>query len=725
MTPEIAVVIPAYRAETTMTLRRLALGALVAAPMLFNAVALWPEVAIPTPNVNDDAEHAAFVARANDALASGENVIDHWLPEIDLGFPEFFYYQHLPHLAVVAVDRITFGLIDLFVLFNVVRWVLLVTFPLTVFWAMRHMGFGDVAAAIGAGASSLLSADHRYGFEYDSYVWRGLGLYTQIWAMHLSFIALACLYRLLTRGTGIARTIAVLAVLALSHLIYAYMMAISALVVLVSTATRATMRKQLLRLAAVGAAALLITSYMWVPFITQTGYLSTSPYLQPEKFASYGAPAVVGWLVTGELFDHGRFPIFTLLLGAGVVASVVARRRLGLLAIGLLVVWLWFYSGRTAIGPLFALLPLHDGLLFHRFIGGVDIAGILLIGAGGAALWELVSHPRAAAVLDRVPHWRAVAAVAGIALFLLPALSERWTYYGYQTTWMRQTHDAIEADTDLRTILGTLRRSPPGRVYAGLASNWGRTLDFGLSFNSVHVYQLLTAEGFATLAPPFGGQSLNADLQFDFDDQRASQYDLYNVRYVIARPTVSLPQFLTRRAVTARYILYEAPTSGYVELVSLSGAESFRTQATLFPKMRAFVNGAGPDSHAYARFDFPAATEAVLGGPVGGCASGASIANEVVRPAQLSVDLACTSASPAILKVTYHPDWVVTVDGAAVPTFMVSPSYLGFTLPAGRHHVIAEYRSAPVKGPLLILGGLTLVGIMWAGRRIRRAVPAG
>lgn len=694
-----------------MTLRRLALSALVAAPMLFNAIALWPEVAIPTPNVNDDAEHAAFVARADDALASGENVIDHWLPEIDLGFPEFFYYQHLPHLAVVAVDRITFGLIDLFVLFNVVRWVLLVTFPLTVFWAMRHMGFGDVAAAIGAGASSLLSADHRYGFEYDSYVWRGLGLYTQIWAMHLSFVALACLYRLLTRGSGLARTIGVLAVLGLSHLIYAYMMAISALVVLIGTAARATMRAQLRRIAVVGAAVLLITSYLWVPFITQTGYLSTSPYLQPEKFTSYGAPTVLRWLVTGELFDHGRFPMFTLLLGAGIVASVVARRRLGMMAVGLLLVWLWFYSGRAAIGPLFALLPLHDGLLFHRFIGGVDIAGILLIGIGGAAVWDLLAHPRAAAVLDRLPRWRALAAAAGIAVFLVPAFSERWTYYGYQTTWLQQTHDAIAADSDLRTIVATLRRSPPGRVYAGLASNWGRTLNFGLSFNSVHVYQLLTAEGFATLAPPFGGQSLNSDLQFDFDDQRASQYDLYNVRYVIATPVVSLPPFLTRRAVTPRYILYEAPTSGYAELVSLSDAESFRTQATLFPKMRAFVNGPGPDTSTYSRFDFPASVDGMVAERVQGCGSDGAITNEHVAPARLSFDTTCGTTSPLVIKVTYHPDWIVTVDGAPAQVFMVSPSYLEVILLPGRHRVVAEYRSAPLKAPLLALGGATLLAL--------------
>jgi hypothetical protein len=695
-----------------MTPRRLALGALVAAPMLFNAIALWPEVAIPTPNVNDDAEHAAFVARADSALSTGENVIDHWLPGIDLGFPEFLYYQHLPHLVVVAVGRITFGVVDLFVVFNLVRWLLLVTFPLTVWWAMRLMGSGDTAAAIGAGASSLISADHLYGFEYDSYVWRGFGLYTQIWAMHLSFIGLACLYRLLTRGRGLVAAIAALAALVLSHLIYAYMMAISAVVLLAATVNRANARSLLLRLTAAAAVVLLITSYMWLPFITQTAYLSTSPFLQPEKFSSYGAPTVLRWFVTGEILDHGRFPVFTLLVGAGVVASLVRRRRLDLVAVGLLVVWLWLYSGRAAIGPLFALLPLHDELLFHRFIGGVDVAAILLIGIGGAALWDVVSRPGLSAALDRIPRWRTVAAVLAVAAFLLPTFPERWTYYADQTTWLQQTHDAIAADDDLRTILATLRRLPPGRVYAGLATNWGRSLDFGLPFNSVHVYQLLTAEGFATVSPPFGGQSLNSDLQFDFNDQRASQYDLYNVRYVIASPAVPLPKFLTPHAVTPRYILYDAPTSGYAELVSLSGTESFRTQATLFPMMRSFVNGPGPDAHTYERFDFPAPADTASDGrPVAGCTDGASVTNEVVQASLLSFDLACSTASPAIVKVTYHPDWVVTVDGAAVPTFMTSPSYLGFMLPAGRHHVIAEYRSAPIKAPLLGLGAVTLAGL--------------
>jgi hypothetical protein len=119
--------------------------------------------------VNDDALHWLFVQRAGDALSQGQNVFDHWLPQVELGVAQFFYYQHLPHLAVVLLERLSLGSLDLFTSFNLIRYALLVIFPLTVFWSMRTMGFSPVAAVIGGAASALISNDFRYGFEYDSY----------------------------------------------------------------------------------------------------------------------------------------------------------------------------------------------------------------------------------------------------------------------------------------------------------------------------------------------------------------------------------------------------------------------------------------------------------------------------------------------------------------------------------------------------------------------------
>src|SRR5919198_754701 len=164
-----------------------ALCLIVLVPTIFNARALWPELSLPVPSVNDDAVHYLFIQRASEALAHGENPFDHWVPELELGVPEFFYYQHLPHLVVVLLHRLLLQQVDLLTLFNLVRYLLLVGFPLTVYWSMRRMGFSVVAGAVAAAGATLFSSNHGYGFEYESYIRGGYGMYTQLWAMHLSF----------------------------------------------------------------------------------------------------------------------------------------------------------------------------------------------------------------------------------------------------------------------------------------------------------------------------------------------------------------------------------------------------------------------------------------------------------------------------------------------------------------------------------------------------------
>ena len=103
---------------------------------------------------------------------------------------------------------------------------------------------------------------------------------------------------------------------------------------------------------------------------------------------SYGAGKVLGWLFTGGLFDHERFPIVTLLFFAGVVVCAVrarhdlrARALLGAFALSLLL-----FFGRPTLGPLLDLLPGFKDVQIHRFVMGVHLAGIMLAGVGLAWL---------------------------------------------------------------------------------------------------------------------------------------------------------------------------------------------------------------------------------------------------------------------------------------------------------------------------------------------------
>jgi hypothetical protein len=668
--------------------------------MAFNAFALLPEVTIAVPNVNDDAEHVLFIQQADDAWSGGQDPLDFWVPQVELGFPQFLYYQNLPHLVVVALGRLTFGLLSLRTLFDLVRYLLLVGFPLTVFWSMRRVGFSDVAAAIGAAAGSLLSGSHRYGFEYDSYVWRGLGVYTQIFGMHLAFLALATLHRVATRGTGVIAAALVCAALALSHLIYAYMTAITAVVLLLFGLTRANAFGRIGRFAAVGALGGVMAAFMWVPFFAQAGYLNASPYLEPWKYDSFGAPTILGWLASGDLLDHGRLPVLTALLAVGIVAAVVIRTRVLVLTLLLFVLWLVLYFGRPTLGPIADLLPLHDGLLFHRFVGGVDVFAILLIGGGGAYLWDLARaqlSPR-----------RALAATAATVIALAPALAERWSYYADNASWMRTTQAALDADTDAKTVLDALAAEPSGRVYAGLRNNWGHSLGFGIPFESIRLYNLLVFDRLDAVAPPYRGASLNSDLLFDFNDQDPAAYRLFDVEYVIAPPSVTLARGLVPIVSTPRYVLYRAPGGGYAEYAAVARSETPSSQFDLFERARAWLRGGSATSWQFARYEYRQPRPLDVPVPIADCAR-PGISYERAQPSRYDVLASCATDSAMVLKVTYHPNWRVTVDGREVATFMVSPSYLAFALPAGQHFITAEYRSAPLKDPLFGVGALVFV----------------
>jgi hypothetical protein len=685
------------------------LALLVLLPMLVTGIALLPEMTAPIPSVNDDSLHYLFIQNASNALSAGQSLFDQWLPQIDLGFPQFLYYQNLPHLVVIAIQRALLGSVDLLTVFNVIRWLLLVTFPLTVYWSMRRMGFSQVASAIAAAVGCLLSDGQLYGFAYDSYIWRGWGMYTQLWAMHLSFITIACVYRGLTTGRGLALAAIALAALVLSHVIYAYIVAVSIVVLLLVGLTRANLAQRLVRLAVIGIPAALITSYMTVPFLSSLQYDNVTPYLQSYKYDSYGAETILGWLVGGQLWDAGRLPVLTALFAVGVIAALVARRRVAIVALAIFAVFLLLYFGKPTLGPLIDLLPLHASLLFHRFIGGVDIGAIILMGVGGAVLWAAIAG---AGTGRRV----LLAGLVGLVV-LAPVLQERLTFYGFNTQLIERSQAAIAADADATTILTTLKTLPAGRVYAGLPATYAPALHDA----DVPFYDRLLFEGIDAVPPPSESLSLNSDYIWDFNDHNPGQFDLYNIRYVVAPTNQAVADFMKPIKATPTYTLYEVPTSGYAEYVTISSWEPIPSQTALFARNRPWVNSSAPAAKSFVAYDYPSTATTPTGGPEAGCPDGGRILFQAKTDDSFTFTVACPAAAPLVIKTTYHPNWQVQVDGQPVSTFMVSPSLIGLNVPAGTHTVTAQYQQTPIKTPLLILGALVLLLVVVFRRRLDRS----
>ncbi len=177
--------------------------ALLAGAVLFNLVTLWPQVSVPAPVLNDATLHIPLSARAAEALERGEDPTDPWVSYFVQGYPLFRHYQHLPHVVTALLYEGLGQKVPLRTVYDWISYLLLCTFPLSIYWAGRRVGFAAIPAALAGVIASLLSTNGLYGFDISSYVWRGFGLYTQLWGMWLIGPALAGI----TLSSPLSRTV--------------------------------------------------------------------------------------------------------------------------------------------------------------------------------------------------------------------------------------------------------------------------------------------------------------------------------------------------------------------------------------------------------------------------------------------------------------------------------------------------------------------------------------
>jgi hypothetical protein len=180
-----------------------------------------------------------------------------------------------------------------------------------------------------------------------------------------------------------------------------------------------------------------------------------------------------------------------------------------------------------------------------------------------------------------------------------------------------------------------------------------------------------------------------------------------------------MPGFLRPIKTTPRYTLYQAETTGYAQFVALTRLSSVRRQSELFFQNRDWLLNGEAAAGRFVREEYPAAQDGSTSLAVPGCPSG-TISEERVAPQRIDLRAECPHGSTLVLKVTFHPNWRVAVDGAPVDSFMVSPGFIGIAWPPGVHQVRAEYRSPLYKTVLLLLGGLTLVATICFRRWFRR-----
>jgi hypothetical protein len=723
---------------------RIAAAVLVVA-VAFNLWRLYPEVAIKVPALNDMVFHALVLGRTMLALLTGQNVTDPWMAPVPaLGYPLFHYYQHLPYLLLAVLSApaalVFRAAVSPAALVNWTAYLLLSLFPLSIYWSMRRFGFSKLQAAFGGLASCLIVSNAGFGLEFSSYVWRGTGLYTQLWGMFLLPIALAQCYVTLRDGRGYFWAVLLVAATVLSHLFSGYLL-LGSIVLLVLLAAGEPLawekrdrqpreryaRRSAGRLLLLLLLVALVISYFAVPYVLDGTYQYLSVWTPHERMDSFGAGPVLTALAKGELLDYGRLPSLTLLAAAGLAVCLwrwrEARYRV---PVALTLFWLLLYFGRPAWGILFDLLPMSRYLELQRFISGFHLGSIFLIGIGLELPWRWAFARR-----DRRDR---IVPVILTALLLFPVYGERAAYLGQNATWMAESAAAYAAEErDLTALEATIAAAPPGRVYAGLPAQWGGTYKVG----AVPMYSLLTRAGLDVLGYLYLPQSLNSDVQYLFQDGRQEQYNLFNIRYVLTPTDWTVPSFYKTLGDFGRHRLYAIPTTGYFDLVG-SDLAFAGDKSEFYAAASAWLNSSLVKAKQHPTL--------YLGkGPAGGPTvaplssapqvfAQAAMAAEVTRGRVISetvtsggytADVEVAGQGPArdsllMLKATYHPNWHATVDGVEAPTVMLMPSYVGVPVAPGTHHVRLEYRTQPWRNVLIVIGLLTLAFIAVGERRLAR-----
>lgn len=700
----------------------------VVATVAFGLIELRAQTRV-VPYLNDNTLDGQMARFASARISAGHLPLTSWYPDLGLGSPQFLHYQSLG-ATVVGLIGMRLGVNATFAWST---YLLVASWPLSVFIGARLLGRSRWVAAMSALVSPFVASATMVGFEPQSYLWVGYGVWAQLCAMWTLPLAWGFTWRAMeSRRYLLPSTVLVSLTVAL-HFMTGYL-ALAGLVIM-PLVSRADLRRRLGRAGLLALGVALTSAVVVLPLVRFGSWASVNEFLQGTPSAdSYGAKQVMGWLVTGQLFDQARLPVLTLLVAIGLLAGVARMRGDPVVRaiLGLFVVSLVLFFGRRTFGAAIDIVPGASDLFFRRFIEGVQLSGILLAGQGAVTIFETgarairrVAPPSGSAH----PRWRSpMVTRSAVVLVGLAYLAPAWT----QLAALAQSNGsaiAIQADAmgsqgvELDALIARIHTLGPGRVYAGMTTNWGMQFTVG----EVPVLKYLAFRDVDEVGYTLRTASLMTDPEAYFNETNPSDYALFGVRYLIL-PLGRVPLVPARLiARSGPYVLWEIPAVHLVEVIDTIGTvtesrvalgrQSAWVLASNLPSLGRYLTVAFNGGRA----PLPTVTAGV--DPVG---PPGSVVSEVENLAAGSATARVVARRRAVvlLKVSYDPGWTATLDGHRASVEMIAPALVGVVVPPGAHEVQFEYRSDAGYPLLFGLGVLGLVfvaalsfGDVVAGRR--------
>ncbi len=420
-----------------------------------------------------------------------------------------------------------------------------------------------------------------------------------------------------------------------------------------------------------GLGALATSAWMLVPLLTDAKWMTQDEFSRGTfYYDSFGARRVLGWLVTGRIFDNHRFPVVSVLALIGLAVCVWRFRRTetarAIPAVGLLSMLLFF--GRPTLGSVIDLLPGATDLFLRRYVTGVHLAGIYLAGIGGAWVGTKAMH----LVRTRAEWIKPAFAAAALGVLLIavvaPAAAERYSYERTGAGWISEQRAAQSTDgADFASLVATAKATAPGRIYGGMRAN--KAAPKILFVPAFAALLNLDADAVGFTRPTW---SLMSNVENRFAAHVAAQVDMFGVRWAVLpagrdpargidpsrRPPVGGCSGRPATSATSRWSTrwHPSPSTG-------------RTSGL---RMARFLSSDLPLQGRYPTLAWAGApgAEPTLGPGDDPTTPPGSVVTTFAQPAdgRFGGDVHADRTAVVQLKASFDPRWTVTVDGRDAPT---------------------------------------------------------
>lgn len=723
--------------------------------VLFNTYLYRAELTIRS-DVNDNSFQFALVDEASKIMhqvlagkASPMYLFDSFNERWNEGFSLSNYYSHVPQMIIAGIATTTQT--DPHIIFNLLKFLFLVGLPISFFIASRILGQSYLFAIMTSIFSQLINTDGLYGIDATSYLWRGWGLSSQLFAVFFLPFAFAYTYQYITNKKHFKLAILCNILVASCHSGVFFMLAMSYPVIVILHYFQDRRTNSMINFAKVVGLTGLFLSYFFIPFFTQSNYRNFSYWDPIWKFNSYGIIPVLSWLLNGQLFDFGRLPILTMLVLFGFLYCLISNMALFRLFGTLFILYLCLFIGMSPFGPIISHIPGLSEFHLHRFVVAVQFVSIF-IAAYSVEQLGLYSFKRYSHISTHIQ--RAGVIIVFIVMIVLLLHSEKplINYAADNTNWIGESNQVYSRDiVSYRSLINKIQQYNGSRIYAGRPGNWGHDLKVG----STPLYMHLAQDGYRTIGYAPESWSPNAEPDQFFDDNNLAHYQLYNVQLTILPKNVTPPSFASLIQDFGPYKLYKVDfktnskissppvgggwfTSGKSNLIFVGKKTHFANISHLWLYSKMFANQNYPhilftgdrtnyaDKYYYTLLDLNSYQDnngkiATLwqrnpvnldfGAPTMIFKKVAETQDFQKYTAKYEVTGECNTCI-IILKQTYHPNWTVRVNNQLVKIYPVFPFYIGIPIEKpGIYNIEALYKPNYLKVVLLLFGVTSAMGL--------------